>query len=289
MKLPNFIIIGASKCGTTSLHSYLTQHPDIFLCPKKETFFFLDESTREKSNKWGAVTSFEEYQQLFQPSPDHAIIGEISTVYYSNPQAAQLIYQCLPDVKIIAILRDPAERAFSDYLMHQLIAEKYEIDFERIIDKNNYFVKLGFYHSQLTRFIEVFGRDNVKVLLYDDFISDNAKFLEDLFTYLGVASNVKISTEKRMRENLFPKNKTLYNIFVKSSLLNKIVSRGLPKILPAKIAKNILHIYQQIQKSVTYKPSLSPVERAKLIEIYQTEILQLQQLIDRDLSKWLQV
>jgi hypothetical protein len=129
----------------------------------------------------------------------------------------------------------------------------------------------------------------VKVLLYDDFIIENAKFLEDLFTYLGVASNVKISTEKRMRENLFPKNKTLYNIFVKSSLLNKIVSKGLPKILPSKIAKNISQIYQEIQKSVTYKPSLSPVERAKLIEIYQTEILQLQQLIDKDLSKWLKV
>jgi hypothetical protein len=288
MKLPQFIVIGAGKCGTTSLQSYLSQHPDIFVCPKKETFFFLDQLSREKSKKWGAVTSFEEYQELFKNVPDNAVVGEISTVYYNNPNSAQLIHQCLPDVKIIAILRDPSDRVFSDYLMHQLITKNYELNFGSIIDKNNYFVKMGFYYSQLIGFLKFFKPENVKIFLYDDFINDNQKFLEEFFTYIGVKNDIKIFIGKRKRENLFPKNKILYSIFIQSNKFNQLVNR-LISIMPTSLSKNISQLQQRIQEEITYRPSLSPTDRAKLIEIYQPEIMQLQKLINRDLSKWLEI
>ena len=117
-KLPNFIIIGAGKCGTTSMFTYLNQHPQIYLCPRKETYFFVPEPIRSKLKPWGAITDIEGYNNLFTNASSDRVIGEISTTYYQYVESAKLIQQKLPETKIIAILRDPATRAFSDYQMH---------------------------------------------------------------------------------------------------------------------------------------------------------------------------
>jgi hypothetical protein len=172
--------------------------------------------------------------------------------------------------------------------MHQLIAKNYELNFGNIIDKNNYFIKMGFYYSQLIGFLEFFQPENVKILLYDDFINDNQKFLEEFFTYIGVKNNLTISMGKRKRENLFPKNKILYSLLIQSNKFNQLVNK-LISIMPAPLSKNVSQLYQRIQQEVTYRPSLSPTDRAKLIEIYRPEIMQLQKLINRDLSKWLEI
>lgn len=116
-RFPHFIIIGAGKCGTTSLHDYLNQHPEIYLCPKKETFFFINAQARTNHQKWGSVTTLEEYLSLFADAPQGAILGEISTNYYAYPESAALIHQAIPNTKIIAILRNPSHRAFSSYQM----------------------------------------------------------------------------------------------------------------------------------------------------------------------------
>lgn len=284
-KLPNFMIIGAGKCGTTSLHHYFQQNPDIYICPKKETFFFLNETDREKSRKWGAVTRYEEYRDLFQNAPDGSIIGEISTVYYSHPDSARFIHQYLPDVKIIAILRDPCERAFSDYLMHQLIAGKQEINFQECIYKDNYFVKLGFYYSNLKPFYQVFDRKQIKILFYDDFRSNYRKFLRDLFQYIGARTDLEIPEGVRLRENLFAKNPILYNLLLAPSRSGRLVNRVLNRF-PRQLGADIR---RQIERLSAYRPSLSPADRKNLIEIYRPEILHLQDLLDRDLSKWLKV
>ncbi|GFE70505.1 sulfotransferase [Chroococcus sp. FPU101] len=283
-KLPNFIIIGAGKCGTTSLFHYLSQHPNIYMCPKKETFFFLNESSRAKNKKWGAVENLEEYQELFKDAPKNAIIGEISTTYYSDPTSAQSIHSILPDTKIIAILRDPANRAFSDYLMHYNI-NKQQQSFESLIYESNYFVKLGFYYSQLVHYFKAFDSKNIKILFYEDLLNNSEEFIKDLFTFLEVEPNIKVDMAKRYRNNGIPKNKILYTLFIKPGKAQNITKRLL-EILPKPFGNNL---YTKIKAVSVYKPTLSSDDRAKLIEIYRPEILRLQGLIDKDLSKWLTV
>lgn len=282
-RLPNFIIIGAGKCGTTSLHDYLNQHPQIYICPKKETFFFINEVVRSKYKPWGAVTDIEDYRALFADAAEDSVIGEISTNYYAHPESAQLIYNLIPEVKIIAILRDPAERAFSSYQMH-VIEGLENRDFARIIDKDIKYVKRGFYCAQLRPFFNRFDRHQIKIFLYDDLCKDPTLFIQDLFRYIEIDPNFIPNMNKRGREGGLPKNKALHNIVTKKNILRTFIASMLKLFMPLELRQKIR---SNLVKDNRYKAKLSADSRNKLIEIYRSDILQLQDLIQRDLSGWL--
>ncbi len=148
-RFPDFIIIGAAKCGTTSFHNYLNQHPQIYLCPKKETFFFLDERVRQNHKPWGAVTTGEEYLELFAAAREDNIIGEISTNYYAYPESAELIHRAIPNVKIIAILRNPCNRAFSAYQMFIRDGHEKRAFTDLLGDLECKYIQRGFYDREL--------------------------------------------------------------------------------------------------------------------------------------------
>ncbi|MFP4100764.1 sulfotransferase family protein [Coleofasciculus sp.] len=280
---PNFIIIGAGKCGTTSLHDYLNQHPQIYICPQKETFFFINEETREKLKPWGALTRVEDYCSLFQDAPKSSVLGEISTNYYAYPESAQLIYNHIPTVKIIAIFRDPAERAFSSYQMHvrQGIEQR---SFEQVLSPDSKYVKRGFYFSEIIPYFKTFERQSIKILLYDDLCQNPLEFMQDLFNFIGVDNNFIPDMSKKGRKGGLPKNKYLNNLLTKPNLLRRSIAAVLKLTMP-------LQLRQQIRsgmiKKNTYKAQLSPEARKQLIEIYKSDILKLQDLIERDLSNWL--
>jgi len=130
MNMPNFLIIGAPKSGTTSLAQYLGQHPEVYISPKKEPYFFAFENEqvdflgpgiqgKDHIINSAVVVDLEEYRRLFQGVSNEVAIGEASTLYLSFPKAAERIKYHIPDVKLIAILRDPADRAYSGF-MHSL-------------------------------------------------------------------------------------------------------------------------------------------------------------------------
>jgi len=282
--LPDFIIIGAGKCGTTSLHNYLNQHPQVYICPKKETFFFLEEAQRNKFKHWGAVTSLAEYRDLFKDAPPNHVVGEISTNYYAYPGSAKLIHDLLPTVKLIAILREPAERAFSGYQM-RVRAGHEKMDFESLISEDNCYIKRGFYYSELQPFLSVFDRDRIKIVLFDDLCQNAVGFMQDLFRYIEVDDRFVPDMSKRGREGGLPKNQTWNSLLRKPNPLRTSVAAVLKLFMPLemrqKIRANLLN--QNI-----YKAKLSPETRKRLIDIYRSDILQLQDLIERDLSAWLE-
>ncbi|MDY7015905.1 MAG: sulfotransferase, partial [Cyanobacteriota bacterium] len=126
MVLPNFLIIGAAKGGTTSLYTWLAQHPQIYMTPVKEPNFFAlqgenfnyPSGTVSQRYLDECVTNFEAYLEQFKAVNCEIAIGEASPFYLYHPQAASRIQQTIPDVKLIAILRDPVERAYSNFLHH---------------------------------------------------------------------------------------------------------------------------------------------------------------------------
>ena len=282
-KLPNFIIIGAGKCGTTSLYNYLNQHPQVYLCPHKEVYFFVPEPTRLKFKPWGAVTDFDDYANLFKDASKDSVIGEISTTYYRHAEAAKQIHQTLPDVKIIAILRDPANRAFSDYQMHFRKGNEKE-DFSTLIYPENRFIKPGFYYSELIPYFEVFRREQIKILLFADLVKNSTTFIEDLFEFIEVNPQFTPNTNTKSREGGLPKNKALNILLTKPNPFRKVSASVLSLFVPLSLRQKIRsNLVKQNIKSV----KLSPRLRQQLIEIYRDDILKLQGLIDRDLSFWL--
>ncbi len=283
-KLPNFIIIGAGKCGTTSMHGYLNQHPQIYLCPQKETYFFVPEPTRSKLKPWGAITDIDNYSNLFKEASVDCIVGEISTTYYQYYESAKLIHQTLPQSKIIAILRNPANRAFSDYQMHYRKGNEKQ-DFHALLSPDNRFVKPGFYHSELIPFFELFDRQKIKIFLFEDLIDNSQKMMADLFDFIEVDSNFVPDISKKSRVGGMPRNQKLNLLLTKHNPLRASAASILKLFMPLELRQKIRS--NLIKKNIE-KAKLTPESKKVLVEIYREDILNLQNLIDRDLSSWLQ-
>jgi hypothetical protein len=283
IKLPDFIIIGAGKCGTTSLQSYLNQHPQIYICPKKETYFFINDLVRSKLKTWGAITDIKDYLKLFEQAPESSIVGEISTNYYAYTESAKLIHKTIPKVKIIAILRDPSERAFSEYQMFVRNGNEKQ-DFASCLSENSRYVKRGFYHSKLLPFFEVFDSSQIKILLFDDFRENPIAFIQDLFRYIGVDDRFIPNISIKSREGGLPKNKTWHSLLTKPNPIRTSIANLLKPLMPLGFRQKIR---SDLVKKNTYRVQLSSEEKNKLIGIYHQDILKLQSLIGRDLSAWL--
>ena len=179
---PNFFIVGAPRAGTTSLYFYLKQVPEVYLSPVKEPNYFSIRvipadhyllPIRNKSN----------YLRLFEGVKDEIAIGEASPSYLEDPEAPKLIHQVAPHAKIIILLRDPVERAFSHYLM--MVSQGYEkLSFreaiEQILSKKSrgefrHYLTPGLYSEQIKRYINIFGNEKVKILIFEEFIRDTQK------------------------------------------------------------------------------------------------------------------
>ena len=282
--LPDFIIIGAGKCGTTSLHNYLNQHPQVYICPQKETFFFTDELTRQKNQVWGAVTNLSAYRALFTKAPPDMVRGEISTVYYAYPPSAQTIYDLIPKVKLIAILRDPANRAFSDYQMHYREGNENR-DFASLIHANNRYVKMGFYYAKLLPFFEIFEPQQIKILFFSDLKDNPVNFIQELFQFIEVDAQFIPNMKARAREGGLPKNQVVNSFLNQPNLLRSTITRVVKLFVPVKLRQNFKSYLNQKNLS---KTELHPSLRQELIELYHDDICQLQNIIKKDLSHWLQ-
>lgn len=296
MIMPNFLIIGAAKAGTSSLYSYLKQHPQIYMSPIKEPRFFalegetLDFQGPAQGINNRSVTQIEDYCRLFQGVTNEIAIGEASTLYLHSQKAIARIKHYIPKVKLIAILRDPAERAFSSYL-HLVrdgyetlsFAEGLEAEESRIREKWQplwYYKQRGFYADWIKRYFAAFERDQIKIYLYDDLVADTSAVVKDIYQFLGVDDDF---TPELTKENVsgIPKSRLLQAIFTK----NNILKSALKPLLTKQIRQSIIRIIKK--QNTSSKPLLTPEIRKKLIETYRQDVFDLQKLLQRDLNNWL--
>lgn len=282
-RFPHFIIIGAGKCGTTSLHDYLSQHPDVYLCPKKETFFFMNAQSREINRKWGGVATVEDYLALFEEAPETDILGEISTIYYAHPESAELIKDAIPDVKIIAILRDPSDRAFSAYQMYIRNGGESR-SFSETIEARAQYITKGFYYQELSPFYKVFNSDNIKILMFEDLVKNPTVFLKELFEFIDVNADFYPDMSKRGREGGLPKRPWLHKLLTKDNPIRTSMASLIKLFLPLEKRQSLR---TKLVKGNIAKEKMDEVTRQQLIGIYRDDIQQLEGLINRDLSHWL--
>ena len=190
--LPKFLVIGAAKSGTTSLHEYLRQHPQISLPKRKETYFFICDKrfTPEPPVYFGQIMdnyidNLEEYLQEFEDKPNASIFGEVCPSYLFYPTAAENIKHYSPDIKLICILRNPVDRFYSHFNYRDNKFGAFTPNFQKnqsqrfdeIVESltfrnNNIIVKrsleIGFFSQHLSRYYALFPKNNIKIFLFED-------------------------------------------------------------------------------------------------------------------------
>lgn len=187
MILPDFLIGGAPKAGTTALYNYLRQHPEICMSEPKETFFFTDEYHR--GAEWLA--------QHFEHCTEEKTVGEASTTTLYEPTAPKRIQDTLGEPKFIFLLRDPVERAYSEYLffVHKGRIPS-NISFADVVFRNesehaDRILKMGCYERFLNRFEKAFGRDKIQIVIHADFRNAPERILKEVFGFLGVDETIR--------------------------------------------------------------------------------------------------
>lgn len=287
MSLPNFMIIGVAKAGTTSLYRYLDQHPQVFMCPDKGTNYFgyedasnwtwSDEGKPPKLRHFHATT-FEEYEALFKGVTDEIAIGEVSPQYLHCPTAARRIHDCIPEVKIVASLRNPADRAFSGFMMRTRRGEAVKSVYEELTPEASH-VKEGFYFKRIKRYFDIFPRQQIKVYIFEEFKKDPAKIVTDLFDFLGVDTGFIPDTSTKHNPAAVPKNRALNQLFYNPNLI-----AAAKWVLPKSLEKMAKRLREQNMKAA---PKLPKDLRDSLLDLYREDIHKLEELIGRDLSVWL--
>jgi hypothetical protein len=310
VKTPNFLIIGAAKSGTTAVWHYLRQHPEIYMSPTKHTRFFAFEveepgfrgpaptmrgpAGRNHSIPY-AITDIDAYHALFNAVTNEIAVGEASHSYLYQPQAAQRIRNYAPGIKLIAILRNPAERAFSHY--RQMVRDGREpiTDFAQALAEEEarirddwwpdfHYVQSGLYYGQLKRYFDLFERNQLKVYLYEDLNSNPSGLVRDIFRFLGVNESFTPQAAARYNASGMPKSKTLHLFLQKLRRIMPIAER----FLSEGQYRRLVRVGSNVHNHNLTKARLSPELRRRTIDDYfREDILELQELIQRDLSAWL--
>lgn len=296
MVLPNFLVIGAAKAGTSSIYSYLKQHPQVYMSEIKEPKFFslegeqLDFAGPSQYINRTSINNLDSYQELFEGVRDEIAIGEASPLYLYSAKAAERIKHYIPEAKLIVILRHPAERAFSSFA--HLVREGFEtLTFEagleaesqRIADKWAplwYYQDKGFYAKQLKPYFELFDRQQIKVYLYEELQQNTIGLVQDIYQFLGVTPDFVPDLTRRNVSGI-PKSRFFHSLLTQDNSLKTLIKMGLPKNIRKKL-------YQDLKaKNLGDKPIMSAETRNRLTELYRQDILELQTSINRDLSSWL--
>lgn len=300
MGMPNFLVIGAAKAGTTALHDVLAQHPKVYMSPIKEPNFFALEG-HSLSFARGSVqdvylshciTTLAAYQEQFQPNTTQ-ISGDVSPIYLYSSEAPARIYHYLPDVKLIAILRDPIQRAYSNFLHH--IRDDLETctDFLQAVQQEPlriadhwwwgfHYVQAGFYYQQLRRYFDRFQRHQIQVYLYEDLLAGQIdQTLKNIFQFLEIDSTFVPDLSMRHNVTGIPKSRTLHNFLSTTHPIKNLFK----PLVPETVRKRWTN---RLKNQNLVKPDLPLDVRAQLLPVFRDDILQLQDLIQRDLSAWLQ-
>lgn len=283
---PNLFVVGAPKAGTTSLHRYLDQHPDIAMVPDKEPWFFVRDWDRIEAERPGGLAAAErEYLDLFE-GLDATYVGEATPSYLRHPEVPGRIHDRRPDARIVISLRDPVERAWSHYLMEHREGREDRSFAEAVgaelaaggTDPLARIVEPGRYFGQVRRYLETFGEDQVHVLLLDDLGDDPHGTLEAVAAFLdvdpGPMQEVAVERHYGYRQ---PRSELARRI--RNDERVRWVAR---RLLPERVRE---YLGDRVLMADRPKPDMDPEVRARLQEVYAPEVDRLEELLGRDLPE----
>ncbi len=298
---PSFLIIGAAKSGTTALFQYLAQHPEIFVCEPKEPHFMAMGGTTpnfqgpydDQIINQRAITRIEDYEALFARSAGYKAAGEgsVSTLYYPE-NSIRNIKTYTPDARLICILRNPIDRAYSAYMYYlsltrepvQSFEQAWDLEPERLARNYHHiwhYRRMGLYSEQLGPFMAAFGPGQLKVLIYDDFRLDPERVIRECCEFIGVTPDHEYDNRPEALVSGRPKNRLIQSILGRPSGWK----RALRNILPRSLTSGVRDFVSR--RNLEREP-MAPAMRARLRDYYSDDVRKLEGLLGRDLSHWIE-
>jgi hypothetical protein len=290
--LPNFIVIGAAKAGTTALYWYLAEHPAVFMSPVKETNYFAYGLDEQGQLLYGdpdvhrfPVKSLQEYEQLFAEAGDAVAIGEASPIYLECPQAAARIRKLLPAVRIICSLRHPVDRAYSDYLMY---IRRRSRRFDPIGDltatsvwarPDSRWMRIGNYYEQLSRYFDAFPRRQIHVFLFDDLKQSAAGATQDVYRFLNIDPLFVPDFATPHAAGGLPASRLLEGFFT-----NWAIKSATRPWVPKRAVNWVRRLRS---RNLRQAPPLPAELRTELTRHFRDDIAKTSELIGRPLDHWL--
>ncbi|MBV9487001.1 MAG: sulfotransferase [Frankiaceae bacterium] len=302
MALPDFLLIGAPKAGTTALHVALSRHPDLFLSAIKEPKFFLtdEEPPVARGGPGDARTIREQiwrrrdYEALFDGAPAHAKKGESTTLYLRDWKAHRRIHRLIPQAKLVAVLRDPVERAHSNWTHLRSAGLEPESDFVTACHLEAerkakgwapfwYYLEQGRYGDHLEHLLSVFPKEQVLVLLYRDYREHPIETVDTVCRFLGVAEGLVTDVPT---ENLTVASSpsVANNVLRRVIRLADDADRRLPFGVGSLVKAPAAALLQREQRT---RSPLTTHQRRELLPKFEADIRRLESLTDRSFSHWL--
>jgi LPS sulfotransferase NodH len=300
MTLPDFILFGAARSGSTALAEYLGQHPEVFVSEPKEPHFLAFEGERLDFRGPGddimmnraAVTDLRSYERLFRGAGEARAIGDASISYLYYPKAIEGIRKHTPGARLLCILRNPADRAHSAFsFMRARMFEPCERFEDALADEDRrvagnwhhiwHYRRMGYYHAQLKPWFEAFPREQIRICLFDDLKRDTAGVLRDCFEFIGVDPDFTPPDTPSTVLGGEPKNRVLHaalmSVWAKKEIIRPLLPAGLRR-----------RVWRGLNRANLEKSRMAPETRQELLRGYREDILGLQDLTGLDLSRWLQ-
>ncbi|MBL4654102.1 MAG: sulfotransferase [Flavobacteriales bacterium] len=306
--IPNCFVVGAMKAGTTMLYESLNRHDEVFCCPIKEPNHFCSDINQSSFAPYYAdeladplcstgsnpvhahashVDDYDTYIELFKQAKGESVIAEFSTSYLYSSKAAENIFHMNSQARVIIMLRNPIERAFSEYLMNRWIGKEsrtfkdavaYEMKHEDLGwgQKPGLYVEAGLYTKQVARFLAVFPASQVKVLFTDSFASNFQGSMRATCDFLSIPINelvlTQIQANEKKKSKFFLINKVLYM----TGLKKKITS-----IVPNRLKRKLKKFWYSNDTE-----RISMEDKNMMRGYFKEDIIQLEHLLSVDLSHW---
>jgi sulfotransferase family protein len=299
MKKPDLFIAGAPKSGTTALSKYLSEHPNVFITTPKEPNFFSDDMPKRY-----IAQSLEDYLLLFKNcNSNHYVSGEASVYYLYSSCALQNIYNFYKQAKIIVLLRNPVDIVYSLHSQYIYNFTEDEKDFEKAwnfqesrkmglnlpvnckIPKILQYKDIAMLGNQVEKLFSIFSKDQVKLILFEDFVDSTKEVYEDVLKFLGIPSVGKASFP-RINENRIPRVlKLSHFLHNPPNIIRKIV-RILYNTFGIDAGEKFMRFISDLNSCKVERKRMSPDFRKRLITEFQEDIHKLSIIINRDLSHW---
>ena len=283
MSYPDFFIVGGSRCGTTSLYSYLKQHPDVFLPERKEPHYYSSQST--PLPYWllplKSIITKQDYLQLFEDSKENMIVGDASSTYLMNLDAPKLIFEDNPNAKIIISLRNPIDRTYTAYLAQyrsgnekRSFGESIRRDFSAITGEElqRQSALNSDYYEYVKNYYHYFPKEHIKIIIFEEFIKNPKQTMKELLHFLNLSTELNIKYEQ-YNEFKFPKNEVS-----KAIVNNRFIVNISLALIPAKIRH---YIFRRLVTRT--KPLMLEKDRDFLKEKYVDGVKKLESLLNRNL------
>lgn len=306
MKSPNFFIVGAPKCGTTALLSYLEEHPEIYI-PNSSDSLESSMGGKKELHFFGSDLLFNhpslgEYLAYYRNAKEEKHLGESSVFYLYSKKAASEIHDFCPSARIIIMLRNPVDMMYSWYSQLLFWGDENLDEFEAALNAESQRKKgenipakrdhptacylyrdIAKYTEQIKRYFQVFGREKVHIVIFDDFKKDTKATYQSTLRFLGCIDEAFEPDFKVVNANKTIRNRNLQEFLRHPPKSSRLLIKSL---IPPSLRKEIRQKLQQYNTKAEARKNLPQDLRCRLNEEYQSEIEQLSQLLDRDLTHW---